>query len=138
VYTIEATEKCHGGTAKLAFWVFWCAGLPTRYTLSGPGDSHRVDVGWGELVILRPVLQLPGNPQAVVRSYAQGGTWRSLSGKLCEVCSALTSKRAVVMTLNGIWTRKKCFKHGVHLLGGGLKHTNRLTVLHYVVQSTSR
>jgi len=108
VYTIEATEQGHGGTAKLAFWVFWCAGLPTRDTLSGPGDSHRVDVGWGELVILRPVLQLPGNPQAVVHSYAQGGTWRSLSGKLCEVCSALTSKRAVVMTLNGIWTRKKC------------------------------
>jgi hypothetical protein len=26
----------------------------------------------------------------------------------------------------------------VHLLGGGLKHTNRLTVLHYVVKSTSR
>ena len=108
VDTVEATEKCNGGTVTLAFRVFWGAGLPTRDTLRGPGDSHCVDVGWGELVILRPVLQLPGNPQAVVRPDAQGATWRSLSSKLCEVGRALNGKRAVVMTLNGIWTRKKC------------------------------
>jgi hypothetical protein len=73
-----------------------------------------------------------------VRPYAQGGPWRALRGKLCEVGGTLHGKRAVAMTLNGIWTRKECFKHGVHLLDGGLKHTNRLIVLHYVVQSTSQ
>ena len=42
------------------------------------------------------------------------------------------------MTLDSKWTRKKSFEHGVHLLMGGLKHTNGLIVSNYVVKSTLR
>jgi hypothetical protein len=63
------------------------------------------------------VLKLPGNTQAVVRPYAHGGAGRSLSGKLCEVCRTFIGKRAGVVTLDGSWTRKQYFEHGVHLLG---------------------
>ena len=67
VDTVEATEQCQGGTAQQACRGFCGAGWPTRDTLCGPDDSHRIDVGWGALVVLRPGCQLPGNPQAVVR-----------------------------------------------------------------------
>ena len=89
-------------------------------------------------MVLRPVFEFPGHPQAVVGSYTHSGTGRSLSGKLFEVGHALIGIWAGVMTLDGSWTRKKSFKHGVHLLIGELKHTNCLTVSNYVVKSRSR
>jgi hypothetical protein len=61
-----------------------------------------------------------------------------LSGKLCEVRRALSGKEAGAMTLDSTWTRKKSVEHGVHLLRGGLKHTNGLIVSNYVVKATER
>jgi hypothetical protein len=135
---IMETKKRNGCHPKHPLWILRRRCPFAGHALSRPGRCHRIDFGWGELVVQRPVFKLSGDMQTVVRPDPHGGRWRTLSGKLFEVRSALNGKRAGAMTLDSKWTRKKGFEHGVHLLIGGLKHTNDLLVLNYVVKFALR
>jgi hypothetical protein len=138
VEAIAETEKRNGCHPKHPLWILRRRCSPAGHALSRPGRRHRIDVGWGELVVQGPVFKLSGDMQTVVCPDPHSGRRRTLSGKLCEVRRALSGKEAGAMTLDSTWTRKKSFEHGVHLLMGGLKHTNDLIVSNYVVKSTLR